>query len=355
MAKPRISDTDLCRNAKRLRTGVAEIKTFLTVETKNKGFDAQDRPLILFERHHFHRLTRGKYSKDHPDISNPVAGGYGTSASQYGRFSKAFELDPDAAMKSASWGLGQVMGFNHLVAGYSTVGQFVDAMKESEGKQLDAAVNFIIHNDLDDELRTHNWKGFAKGYNGAGYKKNQYDTKLEKAYAKFSSGQQIDCSNVSAADPAAVKTATSHTSDSTNDIPQDTATPDPPPTHVETKIVEKTEDVPPGTTTETTTTINANPSVGVVPAKPSIWTSLTAAGTALYGYYKLAKEDFSDIIDRATGAIDIHFIMNAAVGAGLVFLGMYLYDRSRQRAVSVTKDLIAQAADPTTNNVHLTK
>lgn len=197
MAKPTISNEDLCRNAKRIRTGVAEIKTFLAVETKNKGFDAQDRPLILFERHWFHKLTKGKFSKTHPDISNPKAGGYGTSASQYGRFNKAFELDPQAAMKSASWGLGQVMGFNHRVAGYDTVDEFVSAMKESEGKQLDAAVSFILHNNLGDELRNHNWAGFAKGYNGAGYRKNKYDTKLAQFYAKFSKGPQVDCSNLS--------------------------------------------------------------------------------------------------------------------------------------------------------------
>lgn len=196
MAKPRISNEDLCRNAKRLRTGVAEIKTFLAVETKNKGFDQYDRPLILFERHWFHKLTKGKYSKTHPHISNRVPGGYGASSSQYARFSEAFQLDPKAAMKSASWGLGQVMGFNHRIAGYDTVDEFVDAMKESEGKQLDAAISYILHNNLDDELRNHNWAGFARGYNGTGYKKNKYDTKLAQFYAKFSKGPQIDCSKV---------------------------------------------------------------------------------------------------------------------------------------------------------------
>jgi hypothetical protein len=195
MSKPKITNEDLCRNAKKLKTGVAEVKTFLAVETKNKGFDSQGRPLVLFERHWFHKLTKGKYDKTHPNLSNRVAGGYGTSASQYGRFSKAFTLDPEAAMKSTSWGLGQVMGFNHKIAGYSTVGAFVDAMKESEGKQLDAAIAFIIANNLDGHLRNHDWKAFAKGYNGAGYRKNNYDTKLAIEYAKFSKGKQVDCTS----------------------------------------------------------------------------------------------------------------------------------------------------------------
>jgi hypothetical protein len=195
MSKPKISDADLCRNAKLIKTSTAEIQTFLEVETKGRGFDSKDRPLILFERHWFHKFTRGIFDAKHPNISNSKPGGYGTSASQYARFSEAFALDPIAAMKSASWGLGQVMGFNYAVAGYASVGEFVDAMKESEGKQLDAAVNFVLHNGLDDELRRHDWAGFARGYNGAGFKKNDYDTKLAAAFAKFSK-RKIDCDNL---------------------------------------------------------------------------------------------------------------------------------------------------------------
>jgi hypothetical protein len=203
MSKPRISDADLCRAAKRLKTKVAEVKTFLAVETKNRGFDEYDRPVILFERHWFHRFTKGKYDQSHPNISNAVAGGYGKSATQYDRFSVAFGLDPNAAMKSASWGLGQVMGFNYAIAGYANVGEFVDAMKESEGKQLDASVEFILHNGLDDELRQHQWRGFARGYNGSGYEKNDYHNKLSHFYQQFSSAPQPDCSKVSAATPTA--------------------------------------------------------------------------------------------------------------------------------------------------------
>ena len=34
-------------------------------------------------------------------------------------------------------------------------------------------------------LRKKNWAAFAKAYNGPGYAKNQYDTKLAAAYASF--------------------------------------------------------------------------------------------------------------------------------------------------------------------------
>ncbi|TIM18555.1 MAG: N-acetylmuramidase family protein, partial [Mesorhizobium sp.] len=52
--------------------------------------------------------------------------------------------------------------------------------------QLAAAVNFIAANRLDDKLRKHDWAGFAKGYNGASYRKNAYDTRLADAFRKWS-------------------------------------------------------------------------------------------------------------------------------------------------------------------------
>jgi hypothetical protein len=200
----KLTDNDLCRAAKRLLTSTAEVETFLAVETRGHGFDADGRVIILFERHWFHKFTKGIYDADHPDISNREPGGYNEGGSQYERFSKAFALDAQAAMKSASWGIGQVMGFNYGICGYNSVDEFVDAMKISEGKQLDAAIEFIVHHGLDYELRNHHWQLFARGYNGPQYKKNNYDTKLETSFRRYEQ-HKIDCSNISAGpaeDPA---------------------------------------------------------------------------------------------------------------------------------------------------------
>lgn len=198
MGKPTITEIDLCRAARRLATSTAEVEAFLAVETKGRGFDAEGRPTVLFERHWFHKLTKGRFDRSHPDLSSSEPGGYGKAAEQYQRFSRAFALDPEAAMMATSWGLGQVMGFNYAVCGYPSVGEFVDAMKQSEGRQLDAAVEFVIHNGLDDELREHDWRAFARGYNGRNYEKNDYHTKLKTAYTKFAK-RKINCAEVSAA------------------------------------------------------------------------------------------------------------------------------------------------------------
>jgi hypothetical protein len=59
----------------------------------------------------------------------------------------------------------------------------VVSFAESEANQLEGMINFIKSAKLDDELRAKNWAGFARGYNGSGYRANQYDTRLAKAYA----------------------------------------------------------------------------------------------------------------------------------------------------------------------------
>ena len=61
-------------------------------------------------------------------------------------------------------------------------------MVASSSNQLDAFVAFIKSQNLDDELRRLDWKGFAYGYNGRDYAKNKYDEKMARAYADFSQG-----------------------------------------------------------------------------------------------------------------------------------------------------------------------
>lgn len=200
MSKKKLDDEDFCRAAKRLDCSIAAIKAVAEVESSGDGFDSQDRPKILFERHKFAKYTGGKYVKTHPHICNWTAGGYGKSSQQYDRFSEAFMLDPVAAMLSASWGKFQVMGFNFAICGFKSVGEFVDAMKESEGRHLDSFVEYVRHNSLADELKSLNWAAFARGYNGADYKKNNYDRKMADAYDKHKK-VKVDCSKFDLDEP----------------------------------------------------------------------------------------------------------------------------------------------------------
>ena len=157
----------------------------LSVETAGFGFLPDRRPRILFERHIFHKRTGGRFSAAHPDISNARRGGYASGAAEYPRLERALALDAAAALQSASWGVGQVMGFNHAPAGFATVHAMVDAMIESEDAQLMATASFICASNLARTLRTRNWAGFAKGYNGPAYAVNKYDTKLAAFHARY--------------------------------------------------------------------------------------------------------------------------------------------------------------------------
>lgn len=170
----------------------ATIWAMLSVETLGRGYLPDRRPQILFERHIFHKLAGGQWDQTNPDISNAQPGGYGPSgAAQYSRLGAAAALDQEAALKSASWGLGQVMGENFAVAGFADVGSMVAAMAASEDAQLAAVVDFIASNGLDKALQKQDWASYARGYNGASYAKNSYDTKLAQAYATLQAGTNV--------------------------------------------------------------------------------------------------------------------------------------------------------------------
>ena len=166
---------------------VAAIKAVASVESGRYGaFLDTGEPVILFERHVFHRETGGLYSELHPKISNRRPGDYGKVSRQHSRLSEAASLNREAALRSASWGLFQIMGFNHRLTGHETLQGFVNAMYRSAADHLRAFIRFIESEGLDGKLRHHQWAAFAARYNGPGYRKNGYDEKLESAFARWS-------------------------------------------------------------------------------------------------------------------------------------------------------------------------
>ncbi|HKQ78275.1 MAG TPA: N-acetylmuramidase domain-containing protein [Blastocatellia bacterium] len=172
-----------------LQIGTAELWAVLTVETRGFGFLPDRRPLILFERHIFSRETESTFDNAHPDISNRSAGGYGRGgAAQYDRLARAIQLDRRAALRSASWGLGQVMGFNAAPAGFADVEEMTKKMVASENAQLMGMANFIRHIRADSALRRHDWTTFARRYNGADFARNRYDIRLATAFSRHNAG-----------------------------------------------------------------------------------------------------------------------------------------------------------------------
>ena len=186
-----LTEADYKVAAKKLRTGVAEIKTVAEVESDGNGFNADTGLVVIrFEPHRFSFLTKGAYDKTYPHLSFPVwKPGYPSGETQSWRlFREAAALNPNAAVKATSWGKFQILGENFEATGCETLGEFVKRMEASEGEQLDMFCSLVLDWGLDDELREHKWAAFARVYNGKGFAKNKYDTRMAAFYKKFSSG-----------------------------------------------------------------------------------------------------------------------------------------------------------------------
>ena len=170
----------------------AAVRAVVAIEAAGSGFllkeKAPARPKILFEAHHFYKNTDVAVSKVRPDLAtrrwNPKL--YKGGSAEWNRLLDAMNFDPEAALLSASWGLGQVMGSNYKVSGCNSVQQMVVEAHMGEFEQLRHMLNFVKNNGLIPAMKSKDWAKFARGYNGPAYKKNKYDQKLAAAYKRFS-------------------------------------------------------------------------------------------------------------------------------------------------------------------------
>lgn len=194
-AAKRLEDIDLPRLGRLIGVGEDVIHAVIDVETSGGGFDASGRPKMLFEPHVFYReLGEAKRRTAMAQgLAYPKWGTRPYPKDSYGRLSLAMKIDRPAALRSASWGLGQIMGFNHKLAGYASAEDMVADFLDDEDRHLRAMVNFIESAGLDDELRhieglarpstSADWAPFAMGYNGAGYRTHGYHIKLAERHA----------------------------------------------------------------------------------------------------------------------------------------------------------------------------
>lgn len=207
-----IEEVDLINAAKSLGVEVSTIKAVNEVESRGRGF-IHDFPVILFERHIFWRRLKA-YGEDpsllvndeNKDILNTKSGGYRSSAKEVRRLERAKLIHKKAALESASWGLFQIMGYHWKALGYPSIENFVKKMQQSEVEHLNAFVRYIKKNNLVSSLRLkrgqqrltlEHFKRFAKGYNGANYKRNHYHTKMLSAYQRYSRKNERFFSNLS--------------------------------------------------------------------------------------------------------------------------------------------------------------
>ncbi len=196
MIKPRLTPADIVAVARIVNCDEATIKAVIDVEAGGSGFDDKGRPTVLFEPHIFEReLNAAGIPDNSPVIQEARRRGicspewnkalYGKSAdARWDQIAEAIKINQELALKSASYGIGQVLGQNHKMCGYATATAMLNAMCKGEADQLAAMITFIQKRGLADELERRDWAGFARGYNGPSYHLNNYDTKLRRAYEK---------------------------------------------------------------------------------------------------------------------------------------------------------------------------
>lgn len=189
-----LSRADLQSTSSALDLPVATVRAVYKVESNGSGFWGL-RPKILFEGHVFWRRleVKGKspvaLQNGFEDVLYPKwdRTKYVGGPAEYGRLERARQIDSSAAFESASWGLFQIMGYHAPRLGYGDVERFVHEMTEREGTQLEAFGRYVTHARFDGQtllrwLKVQDWAKFAEGYNGPGFRTNQYDVKLRLAY-----------------------------------------------------------------------------------------------------------------------------------------------------------------------------
>lgn len=176
----------------------AALKAVEEVESGGRGgFLPSGRAQILFEGHQFYKRLKESQSEAFakqvaerfPNICYPKwdKSKYKGGEGEWERLIIARSVDPIIADMCASWGIGQVMGFNYAACNCNSVVEFVDKMCKSKESQLELWFRFLKNTPACiNALRKKDWAAFARAYNGPGYKQNNYDTKLAAAYKKYS-------------------------------------------------------------------------------------------------------------------------------------------------------------------------
>lgn len=147
-------------------------------------------PLIRFEGHYFDaRLSDAERAKARSlGLASPKVGKIAnphTQAARWRLLEKAKAINEAAALESCSWGVGQVMGAHWKMLGFANVFKLVEMARSGIAGQVELMARFIEKTGLHRALKAGDWRAFARGYNGPGFAKNNYHTKMEKAAAKW--------------------------------------------------------------------------------------------------------------------------------------------------------------------------
>lgn len=159
------------------------------VESGGKAFtniDGKQMPLILYEYHVFYRVLPPS-QRDEAIRRNLARKRWGDLAykksqkARYAQLERAKEINEDAAYAACSWGVGQVLGENARWLGYPSAKALAEEAMEGVAGQVRVMLRFVEKAGLMDELERHDWRGFARRYNGPG-QVDHYSEAMARAY-----------------------------------------------------------------------------------------------------------------------------------------------------------------------------
>lgn len=213
-----ISNSEIREAAEELRCDPGLIYAISRQESAHSSFielDGEKVPTILYERHQFRNHSNNPdYGISHPEIHGnayarssrnsdgiyieartqrqiSINDTYGPKGRfQYDRLLRAYLLHEEAALKACSWGKFQIMGFNHIKAGFPTVKEFTRAMSLGEAEHLKAFLKFAKSNEkLIRGLREKNFEMIAEGHNGSAWRSinPEYAANIERFYNEYHS------------------------------------------------------------------------------------------------------------------------------------------------------------------------
>ena len=195
-----LSEKNLIEFSTLYNLDLAIVKAVNEVESRGKGFLIDGRPKILFEGHVFWKELIKRNINPEKILTSKNSDVlykkwtkkfYKGGSGEYFRIERASKIVnsdkcKEAAYCSVSWGSFQIMGYHFKDLGYATIWEFVEKMNLNESEHLLAFGKYLKKFNLIPLLQKKKWASFAKAYNGKDYAINGYDTKLEKAYKKYS-------------------------------------------------------------------------------------------------------------------------------------------------------------------------
>ncbi len=175
----------------------------VAIESGGSGLGPDGRMIIRFENHlfwgHWGKANAATYQqsfqfdqtvtwrghKFRTQANAPWQDVHTNQASEWAALTHARTLDDQAAKKSISMGLVQILGSNHRTIGYDTVDAMFDAFSADERFQVLGFFNFVKNDQRQvNALQAKDFVAFARIYNGPG-QPDHYGSLIKGVYDGF--------------------------------------------------------------------------------------------------------------------------------------------------------------------------